>query len=754
MNKLFDLPTRDNIDESSLISKLKPVEKSQPRIKLGRDSLLTAITNIKNMVEFKLGKYKDDYLLLNNKNEKEIEEYFDKILENKKLSIDLETTGLNLYEDKIVGVCLYTPNMKSCYIPIRHKSYLTGEDSQSNVEVEFIIEQFKKLENKPIYTIYHNAKFDYKFLLQDFKIKLNINYDTMIAAKLLNNLEPASLKFQYAKYVEETNEFSTFGDLFNGISFDYIPANVGYIYGAKDAQMTYDLMLYQKAELEKVPNVKWVFDNIEMPLIEAVAETEMNGIEIDMIYTNELKIKYENDLKRLEKDCYEELNKYKIEIDSYIMKNKTNKLSNPINLASPTQLAIVLYDILKNRVVDKKSPRGTGIEILEQIKIPFCKKLLEYRAISKILSTYIESLPKEIKQDGRIHASFNQMGTDTGRFSSSNPNLQNIPSKNQEIRKMFKAKDNYLLIGSDFSQQEPRLLAEISQDEGLLTSYREGKDIYAYIASIAFKRPYDECKEFRPDGSKNPEGKKFRTQAKAITLGLMYSKGVDAVAVDLGITKQEAENVFNSFFRAFPSVEKFVKNTQESVRKKGYTETFFGRRRQIPDMLLEPISITSNGISLDYDPTNFDDDFDSYELTTKEKNDWIKKYKSVWNIAQKQQFRRDALENNGITIKDSTMLIQKAERQCVNAVIQGTAADQSKIAIIKLFRNKELRDLGYKLQLYVHDEIIGECPKENAKRCGEIVQEIMENSVADWMKVPFNCDAEYSTCWNGEQIKL
>lgn len=747
---LFNLPKRE-VNTKELLKKTKTAKRTEPQIKLGKDSLLTVITNIKTLVETKLGKYRDNYKLITD--EKELEDYVTNCVKADVLSLDTETTGLNPLEDEIVGICLYYKGSKGIYVPINHISYINNEKVPGQLSKEFVANQLKRLINCKL--IYHNAKFDWKMVLSYFGIDLPIYWDTMLVARLLNQTEPANLKYQHAKYLKNSDEFSRFGDLFDNIPFQYIPLQSAYLYGAKDPEMTYELWEYQVEILKTQPKVRWVAENIEFPCIKPIGESELTGVEVDMKYANYLKEKYGKLQEEAQAKCYEELDKFKIEIDSYKRTHLNHKLSDPINLASPTQLAILFYDILKLPSVDKKSPRGTGVEVLEKWNTPLCKAILKFREYGKLMSTYIEAIPAQVQKDGRIHCNFNQYGADTGRLSSSEPNLQNIPSHNTDIRQMFKAKDGYLLIGSDFSQQEPRLLSFLSQDENLMKAYREDRDIYAFIASIAFHKPYEECKEFYPDGSVNKEGKKRRTQIKAIVLGIMYSKQPASIAVDLGISKQEAENVFNAFFKAFPKVKDFITITQNQVAKTGYTETVFGRRRYLNDMLLEPYEITRNTAKpKNFDPTDFDVDDDlDYSISKKEKDYWLKELNSAKGFIAKKTII-DKANVEGIIIKDNTLKIIDAERQCVNSVIQGSAADMSKIAIIKLHNNQELKELGYKLQIYVHDEIIGECPIENAKRVGELVGKIMATCVAEIVTVPFKCDAEFMRNWYGEKIDI
>ena len=288
---LFKSLTRSNVDENEIIKKVKNKKDSQPTLKLGKDSLLTIISNIKTTVESRLGKYKDKYHLINTK--EELDKYIDKILENGICALDTETTGLNCFKDKIVGASLYTPGQKAIYIPLSHISYITNDLVSSNMGLNDFKSCLNRLSNESLKVIYHNAKFDYKMIYNNFGIKLPIYYDTLLTARALNQKESANLKYQYAKYIENSDEFSKFSDLFDNIPFQYVPINCGYIYASKDAEMTYQLYEYQSKILETQPKVKWLMENIEFPCIKATIELELNGVLIDQEYAKFLHNKYQ-----------------------------------------------------------------------------------------------------------------------------------------------------------------------------------------------------------------------------------------------------------------------------------------------------------------------------------------------------------------------------------------------------------------------------------------------------------------------------
>lgn len=497
---------------------------------------LSVVNNAKKIVEEKLGHLKDEYILIRDIDS--LKKYIQKSIENDVIAIDTETTGLDPIDDDIVGVCLYTPNEKACYVPINHISYITQERVNGQLTAMEVGEVLSQLKNTKV--IMFNADFDVRVLRNQCNCYLTCYWDCYLASRCMNENEKSNgLKQLHSKYVlhGEEDEFS-FGNLFKGVTFNLIPIDTAYIYASHDAIDTYELYQFQKQYLyydETKPledrngmnGVSWVFFNLEMPCVDVVATMEDNGIELDLDYSDKLANKYKSLLNAKELEIRDELKKYDKSLIDYKTTHSESKISLDVNISSPTQLAILLYDVLQVEVVDPKKPRGTGEEILKNIDLPICKLILEFRALDKLVSTYIDKLPNcRSKRDGRIHARFNQYGADTGRFSSSDPNLQNIPSKNHDIRKMFKATDGYVMMSSDFSQQEPKALAALCKLDGdsqMYDTFIQGKDLYSEIASKAFHKPYEECKEFNPDGTTNAEGKARRTRAKSILLGGLKS---------------------------------------------------------------------------------------------------------------------------------------------------------------------------------------------------------------------------------------
>lgn len=730
----------------------KITSKNTTNVKLGKNNSIIDKINLINAEVYKhLGKFKDNVKVIYDK--EELSKFIDLCITNGIVAIDTETTSLDPITCELVGVCLYTPTSFSVYVPVNHQSYITGLRLDNQVSYEDLKEQLKRLKN--IKQIYHNAKYDLRVIHWQLNIDFEPYWDTMIASKLLNENESMALKYQYAKYIEKSNKEYDFDSLFKGVDYRQVPIETAAMYAATDAYITYKLYEFQKQYIgtEKYKGISNVFFNIEMPLIPVIADMENTGIEIDKEYAKELSIKYHKQLDDCQDRVYAEIEKYRDKIEDYKIKNPNHKLQDPISINSPTQLAILLYDILNVPPVNKEKPRGTGEEILVDIDLPLCKLILEYRGIYKLLSTYIDKLPETVNpKTNRIHASFNQYGAATGRFSSSDPNLQNIPSHNKDIRQMFRASEGKVLVGSDFSQQEPRILAQFSQDHNLISAYKEGKDLYAWSASLVFHKPYEECKEFYPDGSKNPQGKELRGKMKAIILGIMYSKGVKAIAEDLKIPVKEAQNLFDTFFKQFPNVKTFMDETQEFARKNGYVETIWGRKRRLPDMQLPEFTFER----VSSKPSNFNPLFEDFDIEDND-DDAIEYYKKAlskaYGFKQKNDIKAQALKE-GIKIKDNGGFISEATRQCVNSRIQGSAADMTKIAMGRIWRDQKLKDLGFKLLITVHDEVIGECPIENAKEAAERLSAIMIDSAKPEIQVPMKCDAEITKNWYGPEVKV
>lgn len=419
---------------------------------------------VKAEVERVLGRYETNTQVIRTKDE--LIRYIDHAIENGEIAIDTETNNsLDPITCKLMGPCIYTPGEKNAYIPLNHVDPNTLIRLDNQLTEEDIAEQFSRLANTKI--IMHNGKFDYEVIKCTCGVKLNIYWDTMIGAKILDENElSAGLKQQYISKIDSSVEKYSIDHLFKDVEYAVVDPELFALYAATDAYMTYLLYKYQEEQFNKVGNekLKYIFQEVEMPVVEVVAELELMGVCIDSEYAHRLSNKYHKMIDETNTQIDLEILKYSDQINAWrstseanykptstkpnkngeytLQKSKNEQLADPPQISSPTQFAILLYDVLKTPVVDKKSPRGTGEDILEKIGSPLCKLVLQKRGLDKLIGTYIDKLPECVNpKDNRLHAKFSQLGAATGRFSSQDPNLQNIPSGEKAIRMMFKATD-------------------------------------------------------------------------------------------------------------------------------------------------------------------------------------------------------------------------------------------------------------------------------------------------------------------------
>ena len=714
-----------------------------------------------------LGGYTSNTKVITSKDE--LSQYIDEAIRNGIIAIDTETNNsLEPLTCLLMGACIYTPGQLSAYIPVHHTQPDTDILIENQLTESDIKEQFERLSNTKI--LMHNGKFDYEVIKCTCNCVLNIYWDTEIAARILDENELAGLKKQYILHIDSTQEKYDIEHLFQGIPYAYVKPEIFALYAATDAYITYRLYEWQKEQFNKPGNEKLfdLFMNVEMPIVPVCAEMELYGIEIDKEYAKRLSNKYHKKVDEVNAKIDAELSKYSDKISAWRLtkeanykernskpnksgeftykKSKNEQLENPPQLNSPTQLAILLYDILGTPAQDKKSPRGTGEEILQKINLPICDLILEKRGLEKLIGTYIDKIPECVNsKDNRLHAHFNQLGAGTGRFSSSNPNLQNIPSHVKEIRLMFRASDGDVFVGADFSQQEPRLLSAYSNDDTMIDAYKQNKDLYATIAAGVYKNDYWDNMEHRQDGSPNPEGKKRRSNCKSLLLGIMYGRGAPSIAEQIHSTVEEAQQIINDFYKQFPKVKEWTEKTEKDAKVTGYVEDLWGRRRRLPDILLPKYTVKSTKTSTEFNPILYTlgkVNNSSAALVESYK----KKLSKVKSRNDYQKIQQEA-ERDGIYIVDNGAFISQAERQCVNARIQGGAASMTKVCMRKVFDDEELNRLGAKLVLQIHDEVIVECPKQNAEAVMSRLTYVMKTSVADKVQVPFKCDGYIVNCW-------
>jgi DNA polymerase I-like protein with 3'-5' exonuclease and polymerase domains len=353
------------------------------------------------------------------------------------------------------------------------------------------------------------------------------------------------------------------------------------------------------------------------------------------------------------------------------------------------------------------------------------------------------------------------------------------------MARTINTRTKYVLVGSDFSQQEPRLLSHYSQDENMINAYKQGKDLYATIAMGVYKMSYWDCMERHEDGSPNPEGKKRRQSVKAILLGIMYGRGAQAIADQIGSSKERAQQIVDDFYSSFPSVKTWMDESLANLKKKEYVEDFYGRRRRLPDISLPAYKVSY--LKPKINPENFNPFINCPDRESSDYliNKWEEEKRKAVQASQKAQRERIAERNikhiqngeplevwvendemsnrkyeslakealkDGIKIEAFTGRRAQAERQCVNAMIQGGAATMTKIAMNKIFRDPILNQYGFKMVVGVHDELIGQCKEEYKDICADRLCEVMKTCVSDIVDVPFKCDPSVVRRWYEDEM--
>jgi DNA polymerase I len=470
------------------------------------------------------------------------------------VAIDTETTDVDPLLAKLVGISICTKQEKAYYISIAHQM-------ADNVSVELVLDELKKvLQNKLL--IAHNIKYDYLVLQRaGWKIENKI-FDTMIADYLLRPTSRHSLAA--CSIFEFEHEMVPIKDLIGvgqkQVTFDMVPTDQAAEYAAEDANITFRLHKIFEDKLIKA-DLYDLYKNIELPLFYSLAKMEQNGVKIDTKILHDMSKTNQKKLGELTKAIYE-------------------IAGSQFNINSTKQLGKVLFDDLGIPPVKKtKTGYSTDVTVLEKLakEHEIARLLMEYRTISKLESTYVTALPKLVNPEtGRVHSSFNQTVASTGRLSSTNPNMQNIPVRSEmgkEIRFAFVVEgEDKIMLAADYSQIELRILAMISQDEKMVKAFREKQDIHSETASIIFELPKAEISADQ------------RRYAKIINFGLMYGMGAFRVSNELNISRKEAQEFVNNYFSKFPTIRNYIQESIESATRKGYAETIFGRKLYLPEL--------------------------------------------------------------------------------------------------------------------------------------------------------------------------
>jgi DNA polymerase-1 len=503
-------------------------------------------------------KQKQYYTILS---QAEFDEWLNRLNEAELFAFDTETSSLDYLEAEIVGVSFAVQAGEAAYIPLAH-DYLGVPQQLSRDKVLAALKPL--LENSDKHKIGQNIKYD-AHVLANHGINLQgIAFDTMLESYVLDSTATRhdldSLALKYLKL--QTIKFEEIaGKGKKQLPFNQIDIEQAAPYAAEDADVT--LQLHQKLwlQLQSIPKLRQILTEMEMPLIPILMRMERNGVKIDAVQLQKQSAELAQSLQVIEQQAYE-------------------LAETEFNLNSPKQLQSILFDKLGLPVL-KKTPKkepSTAVEVLEELALdyPLPKLILEYRSLSKLKSTYTNALPRQINpKTGRVHTSYQQAVTATGRLSSTNPNLQNIPirtAQGRRIRQAFVAPKGYRLLAADYSQIELRIMAHLSQDEKLLAAFAAGEDIHKATAAEVFDVPLNEVTSDQ------------RRSAKAVNFGLIYGMQAFGLAKQLGIERRKAQTYIDTYFARYPGVKAYMEDTRELAKKQGYVETVFGRRLYIPDI--------------------------------------------------------------------------------------------------------------------------------------------------------------------------
>lgn len=584
-------------------------------------------------------------------NEDEIKQLCDFFITKQILSLDTETTSRNAIEAELVGLSFAVEENKAFYVPIP----ANREEALKRVSI------FKKVYEDPnILKIGQNIKYDIEVLAHyGIEVKGRM-FDTMIAHYLLqpelhHNMDYMAEVYLNYQTIHIEELIGPKGK--NQKSMRELEPEDIYEYAAEDADVTLKLKNVLEPKLKEV-NAEELFWKIEMPLVPVLADMELTGVRID-----------DNTLKETSKAFTERMMEYERKI--------YEEAGQEFNISSPKQVGEVLFGKLKILEKPKKTRTGqyvTSEEVLQGLKgkHPIVENILNYRGMKKLLSTYVDNLPKLVNpRTGHIHTSFNQALTATGRLSSSDPNLQNIPVRTddgKEIRKCFVPEPGCLFFSADYSQIELRIMAHLSGDENMIEAFREGFDIHRATAARIWKEDMDDVTDAQ------------RKKAKQANFGIIYGITTYGLAQRMEIPNAEAKEIIEGYFATFPKVKAYMEQAKQTARENGYAETIFHRRRYLPD-----------------------------------------------------------INSQNATVRGF------AERNAINAPIQGSEADIIKVAMVRIwnrFRNEGLRS---KMILQVHDELnFSVCPDEK-ERVEKIVIEEMQNAVK--LSVPLTADAGWGKNW-------
>ena len=488
------------------------------------------------------------------------EKWLDKINRADLVAFDTETTSLNYMEAKLVGVSLAVTPYEAAYIPVGH-DYL-GAPAQ--LELSYVLAELKPfLESSDHRKVGQNLKYDMNILANHEVMLAGIAQDTMLQSYVLNSTERHDMDSLALKYLgHETIHFEDVaGKGAKQLTFNQVEMESAGKYAAEDADITLRLYRQMRPMLEAVPSLQRVYQEIELALVPVLSRIECKGALVDAKMLGQQSQELAERLLEIERQAFD-------------------MAGEEFNLGSPKQLQVIFYEKLGLPIL-KKTPKGqpsTAEPVLQELALdyPLPKVILEHRSLSKLKSTYTDKLPLQINpKTGRIHTSYHQAVAATGRLSSSDPNLQNIPIRTAEgrkIRKAFIAPEGYKLVAADYSQIELRIMAHLSQDKGLLEAFAKGMDVHRATASEVFNTRFDDVSNEQ------------RRSAKAINFGLIYGMSAFGLGRQLGIARKEAQAYIDRYFERYPGVLTYMDNIRSQAAEKGYVETLFGRRLYLPEI--------------------------------------------------------------------------------------------------------------------------------------------------------------------------
>ena len=566
-------------------------------------------------------------------------------------AFDTETTGLNIYSSSLVGMSFSVKAHEAYYIP------LPADKEQCKSLLNKFLPIFS---NKEKTIVGHNIKFDLSILARyDIEIKNNL-WDTMIAHYLIEPEQNHGMDYLSDVYLDYTPIAieELIGKGRSQISMRDVPIEKVKEYAAEDADIT--IQFYNKFKPLIIENqLEKLFYKIEMPLVKVLAKMEANGVKIDIEGLQQISNEQAKEIREIENSIYE-------------------IAGTSFNIGSPKQLGEVLFEKLNIKAPAKKTKTGqypTGEDILQKIvnENPIVQNILDYRSLTKLKSTYVDSLPSLVNlNDGLIHTSYNQAITATGRLSSNNPNLQNIPvrtDKGKEIRKAFVPRDeNHILLAADYSQIELRIIAHLSGDTVMQDAFRSGKDIHTDTASRVYNIAIEDVT------------KEMRRNAKAVNFGIIYGMSAFGLAERLGISRSEASEIIKNYFKEYIGIQEYIDKQVDFAKQHGYVETMLGRRRYLKDI------------------------------------------------------------NAG-----NSVVRNFAERNAINAPIQGTSADMIKIAMANIHKEMTDNNMKSKMILQVHDELVFDVYKEELDFLSNIVKDKMINALP--LNVPIEVNLNTGINW-------